>query len=130
MSQARQFDRNVILLSCPSDIAEPKRLCQAVVQALAEEIPSSVIRNAAHGDDVPSRPRDAAVALVVSDVTMQGMTGRLDWQVGQGPRQNGPEMRLGVMDTTLSPKIYDRFTRSLIDASAGMLNALNPVRKE
>ncbi|RJE82652.1 hypothetical protein [Paracoccus onubensis] len=130
MSQARQLDRKVILLSCPSDIAEPKRLCQAMVQALAEAIPSSIIRNVAPGDEIPSRPGDVGVALVMSDVTAQGMTGRLDWQIGQGPRQLGPERWLDVMDATGSPKIYDRFARSIVDASEGMLKAIDPARRE
>lgn len=129
-SQAREADRKIILLSCPSDIAEPKRLCQAVSEALVDAIPSSIIRNVARGDETPSGTFDTGMALVTSNVTTQGMTGRLDWQIGQGPRQNGPEIRLGVMDAPLSPKMYARFARSLVKASDGMLNAINSSRRE
>lgn len=124
MSDARQLDRKIILLSCPTDIPEPRKFCQAMAGALAEAVPSTVIRNVPRGEETPTRAGDAGVALVVVDQSSSGMTGRLDWQVGREPPRSGPEMQLSVMDTTLSSNMYDRFARSLVKATEEMLSAL------
>lgn len=130
MSQARQPDRKIVLLTCPSDIAESGLLCQAVAQALAEAIPSGIIKSVSSGDQTQIRADGIVVTLVISDVTVQGMTGRLDWQIGQGQRQNGIDIRLGVMDATLSPKMYDRFAHLLVRESDEMVKTINSSRLE
>lgn len=125
MSRAEQPDRRIILLNCPSDIADSELLCQAVAQALSEAVPSGIIKSVSSDDQTQIPAGGIGVTLVMSDVTAQGMTGRIDWQTGRGRRQNGPEIRLGVMDAALSSKMYERFAHSLVRETDGMFKTIN-----
>ena len=127
-SEARQADRQLIFVNCPSDIEEPERLCQAVILAFAAATPSSTVRHVPPGAEAPTGAGDVGVTLMLTNVTERGMTGRLDWQIGQGQRQTGTEIRFSVTDTSLSPRMYENFARSLVKASDGMIKAINSDR--
>lgn len=125
ITEAHQFNRSVIKLSCPLEVPEPERLCRAMIQALSEIVPSSIIQHMPHGKQAPDHPEYTEISLLVTEVTTSHIRGYLDWQIGQGERHSGPVMQLDIMDTELSPAIYDEFARGLVNSSSRMLNALS-----
>lgn len=123
--QARQQDRPVIALTCPADLPAADRLCQAMIQALAETSPGHIIRRLDRGEPAPRRPGDMRVTLRLGTVSDHGLSGALEWQPGDAETpQAGPEVHMDVMDATLSPSMYASFAESLIKASTGLVAAL------
>lgn len=123
---ARAPERPVVLLSCPDPAPGGGPLCQALIQALAETAGSAgpVIRPVARGAETPQRPGDTGVALHLAAAGEHRLAGHLDWRQGAAPRRRGPEVRLDVMDGTISPELRAGFARDLIRATPGLTDAL------
>ena len=132
---ARSPDHAVIRLSCAT---APEALCQAVIQALAETAARAtgnaaggatgstpVIRRVPPGQERPARAGDLGLALVLApDDSQTALSGHLDWQSAEGARNSGPELRVDVMDATVTPQTYASFADALLRVTPEIARAL------
>jgi len=119
MSQQRA--RPVVSFSCEVAAPHPESLCQALMQALSQQVPQAVVRSV----DVPDGKEALLISLEAEALSRRQMTGRLSWKIGAGPVQRGPEIGFDVMDDAeLSATVYDGFARGLIMASPELQQAL------
>lgn len=73
------------------------QLCAALDKALSQ---------------APNLPKPLEITLVIEKKTSDSITGHLSWRgAAQG---RGETLTLDVMDTTLSPRMYERFMRDLL----------------
>jgi hypothetical protein len=101
MSAVARPERPVIRLSCPPAEAA---LCPALVQALAEAAPGTVIRRVDPGAERPDRPDDLGVALLRDEDGLY-----LAWRGAEGP--------LHRAETTV-PAAQPNSARSLTQSAA------------
>lgn len=113
MAMARQKDRPVIALSCPEQVPSSEVLCREMIQALARAMPDATIRPLQADDIFVPRVGDLALKLLVDDLSDSGMEGHLEWKTST-VWENGPTVRLSVMDRALSPRFFRQFADALI----------------
>jgi len=119
-------ERPVVLVMCPVAPDHDDDLCQALAQALREQALAGVIVRQVGSETLPPlRPGDVAVSLMIEERDARGISGHLEWHAGpDGADATSPQVRLDVMDTTLSPAMYLNFTRSLVQVATELRDAL------
>lgn len=115
-----EFDRVVMLVDCPRDPgleqADHALLCRMLSQSLADRAPGHMVRLLAPGEAAPALGGaiDRVVALRLTRVSAQGLSGRLDEQTGAGQWRSGQVVGFDRMDAAgLSPDAIVEFARHL-----------------
>ncbi|MFN3953749.1 MAG: hypothetical protein ACK4LQ_04790 [Pararhodobacter sp.] len=115
-----EFDRSMMLVECPGDPAleqaDHALLCRMLAQSLADRAPDHLVRLLAPGEAVPATGgvNDRVVALRLTRVSAQGLSGRLDEQTRSGQWRSGPVVGFDRMDAAgLSPDAIVEFARHL-----------------
>lgn len=130
-TQARVPERPVVTITCPADTAQDDALCAAIAQALGDMAASGAVIVRHKGDMDPTlRPGDLGIVFVLDARDDTGLAGHLEWQTGpDAPLRTGPQVRLDVMDSTLSPAMYQNFARGLVQIDPDLQDQLqSPVR--
>jgi len=115
-----QMDRPLLAYRCPAGFDTAEALCHAFREMLGRSAPRHALRRIAPDDAVPPlRDHDLFIALHARLATPYRLTGRLDWQTGDGgARVEGPDVSLDSSDAAVSPGMYDDFLRALWEVSA------------
>jgi len=119
MTNARSESAAILHLACDG---APADLCGSVAQVIAERSHGRYeIRHVAAPKASPERASDLSLTVVLDGRGENWIAAHLDWQHGpDGARHSGPSMEMSVMDTTLKPRMYDRFAENLIRADAAI----------
>ncbi|WP_139216196.1 hypothetical protein [Shimia haliotis] len=107
-----------ISVSCPQDVPAPQKLCDALIDAISKDSPSTKVRRDPTGSDVALKPNDLAVTLHLTHLTESGIGGRLEWRTSESSEPSvGPTVDFDVMDTTMSEKFYPKFVQGLLKST-------------
>ncbi|WP_147450599.1 hypothetical protein [Rhodophyticola porphyridii] len=78
-------------------------LCGAVQMALSQ----------AHGLSFGDDPADLAFVMTIHDLRPDLIVAHLEWR-SAAAKGRGPRIRFGLLDTTLSPALHQRFADGLV----------------